>query len=275
MANNLSVEKKTAVIAALCEGASIRAVERMTGVNRQTVMRLGVRVGEACAKLHDEQMRELNCTNVQIDEAWGFVGKKQRQVTEADEGMFVGDVWVYVALDSDTKLVAGFLSGKRDMAHTAAFVSDLASRMKNRIQLSSDGMNQYLNVVESEFGSGVDYGQIVKSFSSPEAPEARRYSPPVVTGVTRTSISGNPDESKICTSHVEKQNHTLRMHCRRMSRLTNAFSKKFEHFSAAVALHYAYYNFVKINSAVRMTPAMAAGVASRLWTVQDLVELAE
>lgn len=275
MANNLSVEKKTAVIAALCEGASIRAVERMTGVNRQTVMRLGVRVGDACAKMHDEQMRELECANVQIDEAWGFIAKKQRQVTDADAGAFVGDVWVYVALDSDSKLVASYLSGKRDQAHTAAFVSDLASRMKNRIQLSSDGMNQYLNVVESEFGSGVDYGQIVKSFASPEAPEARRYSPPVVTGVTRTPISGSPEEKKISTSHVEKQNHTLRMHCRRMSRLTNAFSKKIEHFRAAVALHYAYYNFVKFNSAVRMTPAMAAGVSNRLWTVRDLVELAE
>lgn len=275
MANNLSVEKKTAVIAALCEGASIRAVERMTGVNRQTVMRLGVRVGEACAKLHDEKMRELNCANIQIDEAWGIVQKKQRQVTAADAGTFVGDVWVYVALDSDTKLVAGFLAGKRDMAHTSAFVSDLASRMKNRIQLSSDGMNQYLNIVESEFGSGVDYGQIVKSFSTPEATEARRYSPPVVTAVMRTSVLGNPDERKICTSHVEKQNHTLRMHCRRMSRLTNAFSKKIEHFRAAVALHYAYYNWVKVHTSIRMSPAMAAGVSNRLWTVQDLVQLAE
>jgi IS1 family transposase len=275
MANNLSVEKKTAVIAALCEGASIRAVERITGVNRQTVMRLGVRVGEACAKMHDEKMRELTCENVQIDEAWGFIQKKQRQVKATDDKSSVGDVWVYVALDSDTKLVASYLSGKRDQAHTARFVSDLASRMKNRIQLSSDGMNQYLNVVESEFGSGVDYGQIVKSFATPDATEERRYSPPVVTAVKRTVVSGNPDKAKICTSHVEKQNHTLRMHCRRMSRLTNAFSKKAEHFAAAIALHYAYYNFVKINAAVRMTPAMAANVSNRLWTVQDLVELAE
>lgn len=275
MANNLSLEKKTAVIAALCEGASIRAVERMTGVNRQTVMRLGVKVGEACEKLQDEQMRELNCQHVQIDEAWGFIQKKQRQVTGADAGMFVGDVWVYVALDSQTKLVPCFLAGKRDWEHTEAFVASLSSRMKNRIQLSSDGMNQYLNVVESEFGAGVDYGQIVKTYASPEASEARRYSPPVVTAVKRVVISGNPDERKISTSHVERQNLTLRMHMRRLTRLTNAFSKKVENFRAAVGLHFAYYNYVKIHSSIRCTPAMAAGVSSRLWTVQDLVQLAE
>lgn len=275
MANNLSIEKKTAVIAALCEGSSIRSVERMTGVNRQTVMRLGVKVGEACEKMQREQMKDLNCSHVQIDEAWGFIQKKQRQVTPADAGMFVGDVWVYVALDSESKLVPCFLAGKRDWAHTEAFISDLSSRMKNRIQLSSDGMNQYLNIVESEFGSGVDYGQIVKTYATPDAPEARRYSPPVVTAIKRTVISGNPEESRICTSHVERQNLTLRMHMRRLTRLTNAFSKKVENFRAAVGLHFAYYNYVKIHSSIRCTPAMAAGVSSRLWTVKDLVELAE
>lgn len=274
MPNILPKDKQVAAISALAEGSSIRSIERMIGVHRDTIMRLGVRVGNACQKLLDAKMRHLVCRQVQVDEIWGFVGKKQRFVTPIEEAGGWGDVWTFVALDRDTKIVPSFLVGKRDFVHTQLFIDDLASRMKNRIQLSTDGMNAYLATVEESFGQGVDYGQIVKIYGGDSGEEQRRYSPPAVKGVRRMSVSGNPSPECISTSHVERQNLTMRMHCRRLARLTNAFSKKIENFRAAVALHFAYYDFVKIHSSLRMTPAMAAGVASSLWRVEDLLELA-
>ncbi len=273
MPNILPMNKRVAAISALVEGSSIRSIERMTGVHRDTIMRLGVRVGNACEKLLDEKMRRLACRQIQVDEIWGFIGKKQRFVTPVEEGAGLGDVWTFVALDRDTKIVPSFLVGKRDFAHTQLFIDDLAARMENRIQLSTDGMNAYLATVEGSFGQGVDYGQIVKIYGGDTKEERRRYSPPAVTGIRRTAISGNPNAEFISTSHVERQNLTMRMHCRRLTRLTNAFSKKIENFRAAVALHFAYYDFVKIHSSLRVTPAMAAGVASSLWRVEDLLEL--
>lgn len=273
MANILSVEKQVRAINALVEGTSIRSIERITGVHRDTIMRLGIRVGTACQKLMDESMRSLNCRQIQVDEIWGFIGKKQRVVTPQEDVAGLGDVWTFVALDRDTKLVPSFVVGKRDYAHTQWFITDLASRMKNRIQLSTDGMNSYLTTIEEAFGEGVDYGQIIKIYGAENVKEHRRYSPPPITGIRRAVINGNPLLDQISTSHVERQNLTIRMHCRRLTRLTNAFSKKIENFRAAVAMHYAYYNFVKIHSTLRTTPAMAAGVASSLWRVEDLVQL--
>jgi IS1 family transposase len=270
MPNNLPIEKQAAVINALCEGASIRSTERITGVNRQTVMRLGVRVGEACGKMMDEAMRNLPCEKIEVDEIWGYIQKKQRMVKDGDDPSF-GDAWTFIAVDPDTKAVPSFLVGKRDYDSTQRFVADVAGRMRNRIQLSSDSMQHYIDAVEKGFGGEGDYGQIVKIYRSPA--ETGRYSPPEIESVKRSPIVGEP--SRISTSIVERQNLTMRMHCRRLTRLTNAFSKKLENFKAAVALHFAYYNFVKIHSSIRVAPAMALGVSSRLWSVADLVDLAE
>ena len=267
--NVLPKETQAIVIGSLAEGASIRSVERMTGVHRDTIMRLGVRVGNACQKLMDEKMRQLPCQKIEVDEIWGYIGKKQRIVTPQDSPD-LGDVWTFVAIDPETKAVPAYLVGKRDYASTRLFVADVSARMKNRIQLSSDSMQHYVDAVEKGFGGEVDYGQIVKVYRTTET--SGRYSPPQIESVRRTAIVGEPD--RISTSIVERQNLTMRMHMRRLTRLTNAFSKKLENFRAAVALHFAYYNFVKVHSSLRTTPAMALGVSSRLWSVSDLVELA-
>ncbi|HEV3243469.1 MAG TPA: IS1 family transposase [Chthoniobacterales bacterium] len=273
--NNLSLERKTAAVGMLCEGSSIRSVERITGIHRDTVMRLGVRIGEGCRHIMDEKMRNLPCRLLQVDEIWGFVGMKQKTAFQRRRKRGVGDVWTWVALDSQTKLVPTFAVGDRSGYMADAFIEDLASRLSHRVQISSDALNVYVDAVERAFGAAVDYGSIVKTFSHSDLEEQRRYSPPEVMSVKRIPVAGSPVVDLISTSHVEKQNHTLRMHCRRLTRLTNAFSKKLENFKAAVALHYAYYNFVKSNIAVRCTPAMAAGVANTFWTVRDLVEMIE
>lgn len=273
--NKLNVEKKAAAVGMLCEGSSIRAVERITGVHRDTIMRLGVRIGEGCRRIMDEKMRNLSCRLIQVDEVWGFVGMKQKTAFRNRRKRGVGDIWAWVALDSETKLVPTFAVGDRSAYMADTFIEDLAARLSHRVQLSSDALIQYVDAVERAFGAEVDYGSIVKTFSHSDLEEQRRYSPPEVMNVKRIPVAGNPKRNLISTSHVEKQNHTLRMHCRRLTRLTNAFSKKLENFKAAVALHYAYYNFVKSNIAVRMTPAMAAGVTDTFWTVRDLVTMVE
>jgi IS1 family transposase len=274
MANILPINKQIVAIHALAEGASIRSIERITGIHQDTIGRLGLRVGKACEKLMDEKMRNLQLTSIQVDEIWGFVGKKQKNCRRKDS-RDLGDVWTWIALDSQTKLIPSYIVGKRDAYHANAFMYDLAARLKNRVQISSDGLHAYATAVERGFGANVDYGQIVKSFASDESVPQGKYSPAEVVSVSKEAIMGCPIEANICTSHVEKQNHTLRMHCRRLTRLTNAFSKKLENFKAAVALNFAYYNFVKIHGAIRCTPAMAAGVSPNIWKVSDLVELAK
>jgi IS1 family transposase len=266
MPNVLSAEKQATVIGALAEGSSIRSIERMTGVHRDTIMRLGVRVGKGCAAVLDQKMRNLTCEHIQIDELWGFIGKKEKHVRK-DENPQLGDVWTYCAIDSDTKLVPSFKVGKRTHESTRAFVDDLASRLKNRVQLSSDSMSQYVTAVEQSFGAGVDYAQIVKVFDG-DSMDAK------VIRMDKTAYAGRPDMDLASTSHVERLNGTTRQHMRRLTRLTYAFSKKFENFEAAVALHFAYYNFVKRHNAIRSTPAMAAGIERDFWTVRDLVEAA-
>ena len=275
MANILPTEKKITVVGALCEGNSMCSISRMTGVHGDTIMRLGVRMGEGCKRLMDEKLRNLNCARVEVDEVWGFVGMKQKTANrmKAPEGK--GDIWTWIALDADTKLVPTFAIGARNQVMADQFIEDLASRLTHRVQISSDALPAYRGAIEKAFGTDVDYGSIVKTFSSSQLEEARRYSPPEVVKVDKFSVSGSPDADLISTSYVEKQNHTLRMHCRRLSRLTNAFSKKLENFKAAVALHYGYYNFVKIHKTIRCTPAMEAGVTTSPWTVADLVEMIE
>ncbi len=271
MANNLETEKKVLAVSMLAEGSSIRSIERVSGVHRDTIMRLGVRVGEACAKIQDVKFRGLNCNHLECDEIWGFIGAKRKNAPRV--GAY-GDVWTFIGLDSESKLIPSFVVGKRDAYHAHAFMADLASRMAKRVQVSTYALPAYPDAIERGFGTEVDYGQIIKTYDvvnlNKEA--ASRYSPAEVVKTERTVITGMPDVSRISTSHVESQNLTLRMHCRRLTRLTNAFSKKFENFQAAVALNFAYYNFCKIHSTVRCTPAMQAGVESSQWSVAELIE---
>lgn len=272
MPNILKIEKKVAAISMLCEGNSIRSIERITGVHRDTIMRLGLRMGESCQKIMDSKMRGLTCKQVECDEIWGFIGAKRKNATRV--GAY-GDVWTFIALDADTKLIPSFVVGKRDTYHARAFMEDLAGRMTNRIQVSTDSLKAYPDAIERGFGTEVDHGQIVKTYSLSvlgNAAASVRYSPVEIVKVERTIVSGMPDVNRITTSHVESQNLTLRMHCRRLTRLTNAYSKKFENFQAAVALNFAYYNFCKTHNSLRMTPAQAAGVENSAWTVAELIE---
>ncbi len=272
MANVLNTDKQIAVIGALAEGSSIRSIERITGIHRDTIMRLGVKVGQGCTALMDAKMRNLPCRRLEMDEIWGFVGKKERHVREGDSG--VGSVWTFCAIDAETKLVPAFRVGNRDAATANAFVRDVAERMAYRVQLSTDGLNAYVNAVESAFGGNADYAQIIKVYGQEEASNNRRYSAPEFVSSEKKVISGRPNLDLISTSYVERLNATTRLHMRRLTRLTLAFSKKRENFEAAVGLHFAYYNFVKRHNTLRCTPAMAAGVTGSFWSVGDLLEAA-
>lgn len=268
--NILRQEKQEAVIAALVEGVSIRSIERMTGIHRDTIMRLGLRAGQGCAKLMDAYMRNLKCQIIQVDEIWCFVGKKQRHIKDADNPEELGDQWVFTALDADSKLIPTHLVGKRTRPNATAFIEDLSNRLDNRIQLTSDSLRAYIDAVELSFGAEIDYGQVVKAYEA-EPIGPGRYSPPKVIGADRIIIAGTPNNSKISTSYVERQNLTMRMQIRRFTRLTNAYSKKLENLKAAVALHFAHYNFVRIHKTLRVTPAMEAGVTDHLWSISELM----
>lgn len=275
MANVLNKDKQIAVIAALAEGSSIRAIERITGISRNTIMRLGVKVGQGCSRLLDAKMRDLTCNYLQFDEIWGFVGKKEKH-RMIDDDPTLGDVWTFCAIDAETKLVPAFKVGKRNHVTANAFVGDVASRLKNRPQISSDGLRAYVEAVENAFGMNVDFGMIMKTYGADrgEHHQERRYSAPEVTSSQKITVMGRPEMDLISTSHIERLNGTTRLHMRRLTRLTYAFSKKVENFEAAVALHFAYYNFVKTHGTIRCTPAMAAGVEKSFLTVGDLVEAA-
>jgi len=274
MANVLPHAKQLAVIGALVEGCSIRSTERMFGVHRDTIMRLRARVGEGCANLLDESMQDLPCARLELDELWAFVGKKQRHVSERDDSGRVGDVWTWVAIDAETKLVPSFMTGKRDAETANAFIKDLAARLRGRVQVTTDGLRAYVAPLAAAFGpGGVDYAQLHKTYEA-EASGPGRYSPPKVTGTEKTPIFGFPIEELVSTSYVERQNLTMRMGIRRFTRLTNAHSKKLENHCAAVALHFAHYNFVRQHQTIRTSPAMAAGVSSTLWSMDELLAAA-
>jgi IS1 family transposase len=244
MANVLSTDKQIAVIGALTEGSSIRSIERITGVHRDTIMRLGVKVGQGCATLLDAKMRDLDCHYLQFDEIWGFIAKKEKHVSVDGDPQECGDVWTFCAVDAETKLVPAFKVGKRDRVTANAFVQDVAGRMKNRVQISTDALRAYVEAVEKAFGGEVDYGQIVKTYTHGDesAHPNRRYSAPDFVSSEKKVIVGSPEERLISTSYIERLNATTRLHMRRLTRLTLAFSKKRENFEAAVALHFAYYN---------------------------------
>lgn len=270
--NCLPIEKQVLVTNALAEGSSIRSIERMTGINRNTIMSLGVRIGNACTRMMRETMVNLPCKRIQMDELWGFVGcKKKSPAYKTKNKEENGDMWTFIALDADTKAVPCFFVGKRQADTMEEFMSDICRRMANRIQLSTDSFVMYENAVSYAFGNDVDYAQIVKTFSS-TVDATGKYSPPELVKTQKLVLVGKPDKSKISTSFVESQNLTVRMHCRRLTRLTNAYSKKLENLQAAVGLHFGYYNFVKIHNSLRITPAMALGISKHQWTVEELIE---
>jgi len=273
MANVLPREKQVMVLKCLVEGVSVRGTERLTDVSREAILSLLLRVGEGCAMLLDAMLRDLPCERLELDEIWGFIGKKQARVRADEDGSEIGDVWTYVAFCPDTKLVATYLVGKRTSMNTCAFVGDLASRLRHRVQISTDGLDQYKNAIRSAFGGAVDYGMVVKSYEA-DPVGAGRYSPPRVSEVTKTALFGEPEEELISTSGVERQNLTMRMQMRRLTRLTNAHSKTLRHHKAATALHYGFYNLCRINEAVRVTPSMAAGITATVWSVGELLDAA-
>lgn len=273
--NRLTTEKRAQILHLLVEGTSIRAITRLTGASKNTVAKLLADVGEACQAYHDEHVRGLKCQRVQCDEIWSFVYSKQKNIPERLQGMpGIGDVWTWTAIDADSKLAVSWLVGGRDAEYANVFMQDVASRLANRVQLTTDGHIPYLEAVEGAFGADVDFAQLIKVYG--QAPDGqRRYSPPVCVGARKERFEGNPDKKHISTSYVERQNLTMRMHMRRFTRLTNAFSKKVENHAHAVALHFVYYNFCRIHKSLRVTPAMAAGISDRLWEISDIVALVE
>ena len=274
--NKLSSELRSRIVHLLCEGMSIRAITRTAGVSKNTVAKLLFDTGLICAEYHDKHVRNVAAKRVQVDEIWSFTYAKQKNVAAAKAAPDgAGDTWTWTAIDADSKLVLSWFVGGRDAYCAKMFINDLASRLSNRVQLTSDGLRAYLEAVEGAFGADVDYAQLAKIYgASPESAKGR-YSPAECTGAIKTPIEGEPDEKHISTSYVERQNLTMRMHMRRFTRLTNGFSKKVEAHANAVALHFMYYNFCRIHKTLRVTPAMAAGVTDRLWEVKDIVALIE
>jgi transposase-like protein/IS1 family transposase len=264
-----SEEAATRAIKCLIEGCSIRSTERLTGLNRNTIMRLLELAGERCQKLLDARLRGLKCRYVQCDEIWTYVQKKQRQVRDGDRE--IGDQWVFVAMDAETKLIAPFCIGKRSIENTRALISDLHARLANQIQLTTDGFHFYTKVVEEVFGLDVDFAQLVKLFGDFGQFGNERYSPsPIVEVISKVRI-GNPSKRDISTSFIERQNLSIRMAIRRFTRLTNAFSKKLANLRFAVAIHFAYYNFCRVHSTLRVTPAMEAGLTDHVWSIAELL----
>jgi len=268
----LPMDKAESILKLLVEGMNLRSIERVTGVHRDTIMRLLLLAGERSQQLMDSRMRNLNSRYLQVDEIWCYVGKKRRNVRSGDSPE-LGDQWVYVAIDAETKLVPSFRIGKRVRPDTWAFLWDLNQRIANRVQLTTDGLNHYTVSVPECFGTDVDFAQLTKMFGDYgqfDSPEAR-YSPPRISGVISKVRQGDPDPEHISTSFVERQNLTMRMQLRRFTRLTNAFSKKLSHLKAAVGLHFAWYNFCRVHKTLRITPAMEAGITDHVWGMSELL----
>jgi IS1 family transposase len=273
--NKLSTAERTKVVAVLVEGNSLRATARITGVARMTVEKLLRHLGAACTKFHDATVRGLKSQRVQCDEIWSFIGAKQKNVPEHKMTEW-GDCWTWTALDADTKLMIAYRVGPRSPAMAYDFMADVASRLTNRIQLTTDGLRIYLNAVDYAFGVDIDYAMLEKHYGASvggSVSAAMRYSPAKITGSKRAIVTGDPDPRHIATSYVERQNLTMRMHMRRFTRLTNGFSKKIEMHAYNVALHFGYYNFCKINQTLRVTPAMEAGISDHVWSIEELIGL--
>jgi IS1 family transposase len=275
--NKLDIKARARILACLVEGNSIRATVRMTGAAKNTVVKLLADVGAACAAYQDKTLRNLPCKRVQCDEIWSFVYAKAKNVPTAKaapEG--AGDAWTWTALCADTKLIAAWMIGPRDGGIAYDFMRDLAGRLANRVQLTTDGHKAYLEAVEAAFGGGIDYAQLVKLYGeAPNKGPERKYSPNVCLGARAATVSGNPEPEAVSTSYVERQNLTMRMSMRRFTRLTNGFSKKLKNLGHAVALHFMYYNFGRIHQSLRITPAMAASVSDHVWSLEEIAALAD
>jgi IS1 family transposase len=275
--NKLTTDRRAQIIGMMVEGMSIRGITRMTDVSKNTVAKLLTDAGNACLDYQDKALRNLPSKRVQADEIWSFVYAKQKNVAQEKRGQFgYGDVWTWTALDADNKLIVCWHVGTRDADAAYAFMMDVASRLANRVQLTTDGHAAYLSAVDAAFsrGPGVDYAQLVKIYgTSPEA--QRRYSPPICLGAQKSEIPGTPDPVHISTSYVERQNVSMRMGMRRFTRLTNAFSKKLENHMHALSIYFMHYNFVRIHQTLRITPAMEAGVTDRLWSLEDIIGIVD
>jgi IS1 family transposase len=274
--NRLSVSERAKVINCLIEGCSLRSTVRLTGVAKKTVSRILVEVGEACAAYHDRIMRNLPCKVLQVDEVWSFTYCKQVNIPEHLKGQEgVGDTWTWIAIDADTKLIPSWHVGLRDAKDAYWFIHDLKGRLANRVQLTSDGHRPYLRAIEDAFAGEIDYSMLIKLYGRESGMGEARYSPPVCIGARRRKIIGNPDRNLISTSFVERQNLTLRMTNRRFTRLTNAFSKKIENHKHMMAIYAMNYNFCRIHQTLRVTPAMEAGIAGHVWTLEEIANLCE
>jgi len=273
--NKLPREKRAQILHMLCEGSSIRAITRITGASKNTVAKLLADVGRACSEYQDRAFNDLPCKRIQVDEIWSFVYAKQANVKAAKTAPpAAGDCWTWTAICADSKLVPSWLVSSRDTNAAMHFIADLSTRLANRVQLTSDGHRPYLEAVETVFGEDIDYAMLQKIYGVAVEGE-KRYSPAKFVGCSTKVVTGEPDERHISTSFAERNNLTMRMHMRRFTRLTNAFSKKVENHAHAVALHFMYYNFCKLHKAHRLTPAMAAGVTDRLWEVSDIARMLE
>jgi IS1 family transposase len=271
--NYLTNDQRIQVIKQICEGSSIRTTVRLTGVAKNTIVKLLVEIGAVCAQFHDKTLCNLTCKRIQCDEIWSFVYAKDKNVPEDKRNEFgFGDVWTWTAIDPDTKLIASWAIGRRDAGTAYEFMQDLASRLANRVQLTTDGHRAYLQAVEDAFGANIDYAMLIKLYGGDDKPDTK-YSPAECIGTREIKVNGDPKPASISTSHVERHNLTMRMSMRRFARLTNAFSKKLENHVAMLCLYFVYYNFCRVHQTLRVTPAMEAGIADHVWDVKDLVAL--
>jgi IS1 family transposase len=275
--NKLAIGKRSQVVQCLVEGMSIRATVRLTGAAKNTVAKLVIELGTACREYQDKVFRSLKCKRLQCDEIWSFCYAKEKNVPKDLKGVFgFGDVWTWTAIDADTKLIPSWLIANRSPVAAKMFMEDLASRLKNRVQLTTDGHRAYLTAVEEAFAGDIDYAMLVKIYGNENDTTdkaARKYSPAECTEAKKVKICGNPDERGISTSFAERSNLTMRMNMRRFTRLTNGFSKKIENHEAAIALYFMYYNFGRIHQTLRVTPAMEAGIADHVWTLKEIINL--
>jgi IS1 family transposase len=272
--NKLPLGSRIQILSMLCEGSSMRSITRITGVSINTVSKLLETAGEACIALHDEKVRNVKSRRLQLDEIWSFNYCKKVVLSTAKAAPEkAGDVWTWTALDADSKLIVSYLVGDRDGEHALEFIGDLYNRIEDRPQITTDGLNSYISAINEIFGTEVDFAQLIKTYSeAPDRGPQRKYSPGICTGAYSKRFRGNPDPAHVSTSLVESHNQKMRQHMRRFTRLTAGHSKKFANHCHALAIYFAFYNFVKVHSTLRMSPAMAAGIETRLWEMKDLVE---
>lgn len=273
--NKLPLKTRAQILSMLVEGSSMRSISRVTGVSINTVTKLLVDAGEACLEFHDENVVGLNSKRIQCDEIWSFCYSKEKNADAATMPDFAGDVWTWTSLDADSKLICNWFVGGRDADFANHFMSDLAARLSNRVQLTTDGHRAYLNAIDNAFEHDIDYAQLVKLYGNQPTGKTARYSPAECTGIKKTVRTGNPDEKHVSTSYVERHNLTMRMSMRRFTRLTNAFSKKFDNHCHALALYFVHYNFCRIHKSLKVSPAMAAGLTDTLRNMEWIVGLVD